>query len=451
MFTDLKSYASTRDTALAWAKVVPSHWKIQRAKTIMYAVDIRSSTGEEELLTVSSGRGVVPRSSANVTMFQAASYVGHKLCWPDDLVINSLWAWGRGLGVATNHGIVSTAYGVYRQRQRALEPAYLHQLVRSQPFQWELQVRSQGVWKSRLQMTDERWLDAPLLIPPATEQAAIVKYLAHANARINNAIAAKRRLISLLEEQQRVRVRTLLMGSAWPLWPLGHLGRIGNGSTPSRSNPAYWDGNTPWLNSSVVNLGVVDSADQFVTAAALTECHLPMVEPGSVLVGITGQGKTRGMSAVLRIRATINQHLAFITPRASRMRAEFLHLALTAGYDELRRISDGNGGTKGALTIADLKAFKVPLPALDEQRQFVMDMSDSAAETVLAVERTTREIELLQEFRTRLVADVVTGQVDVRAVAATLPDAVEGGPGTIDGDSPELDEEQGDAAEDGDV
>lgn len=341
--------------------------------------------------------------------------------------------------------------GVYRQRQRALEPAYLHQLVRSQPFQWELQVRSQGVWKSRLQMTDERWLDAPLLIPPATEQAAIVKYLAHANARINNAIAAKRRLISLLEEQQRVRVRTLLMGSAWPLWPLGHLGRIGNGSTPSRSNPAYWDGNTPWLNSSVVNLGVVDSADQFVTAAALTECHLPMVEPGSVLVGITGQGKTRGMSAVLRIRATINQHLAFITPRASRMRAEFLHLALTAGYDELRRISDGNGGTKGALTIADLKAFKVPLPALDEQRQFVMDMSDSAAETVLAVERTTREIELLQEFRTRLVADVVTGQVDVRAVAATLPDAVEGGPGTIDGDSPELDEEQGDAAEDGDV
>ncbi|MDU1359216.1 MAG: hypothetical protein E6930_00735 [Cutibacterium avidum] len=98
-----------------------------------------------------------------------------------------------------------------------------------------------------------------------------------------------------------------------------------------------------------------------------------------------------------------------------------------------------------------MKAFKVPLPALDEQRQFVMDMSDSAAETVLAVERTTREIELLQEFRTRLVADVVTGQVDVRAVAATLPDAVEGGPGTIDGDSPELDEEQGDAAEDGDV
>jgi type I restriction enzyme S subunit len=49
-------------------------------------------------------------------MFKAESYVGHKLCWPGDLVINSLWAWSRGLGIAHEHGIVSTAYGVYRVR-----------------------------------------------------------------------------------------------------------------------------------------------------------------------------------------------------------------------------------------------------------------------------------------------------------------------------------------------
>jgi type I restriction enzyme S subunit len=72
-----------------------------------------------------------------------------------------------------------------------------------------------------------------------------------------------------------------------------------------------------------------------------------------------------------------------------------------------------------------LKAFKVPLPTLDEQRRLVMDVSESAAETVLAVEKTRREIALLQEFRTRLVADVVTGQLDVRAIAATLRDVPE--------------------------
>ena len=156
MFRDLPVYPETIATVLPWAKRLPSHWRIERAKTIMWPVDVRSMAGSEELLTVSSNRGVVPRSTAMVSMFKAESYAGHKLCWPGDLVINSLWAWSRGLGVSRSHGIVSTAYGVYRQRSAALLPAYLHQLVRCEPFQWELQVRSQGVWKSRLQMTDAR-------------------------------------------------------------------------------------------------------------------------------------------------------------------------------------------------------------------------------------------------------------------------------------------------------
>ena len=450
MFRDLPSYAGAKSSEF-WQACVPESWQeVPGLAVIEENRNKNADLAEKQVLSLSFGNVVVKPVEMQRGLVPE-SYEGYQVLEPGDIVIRptDLQNDQRSIrvGFVKERGIITSAYiGLRATGDWEPEYAYLYLSV------VDSSKRIYGMGSGLRQQLG--WADIkriPCLVPPVEEQAAIVKYLAHANARINNAIAAKRRLISLLEEQQRVRVRTLLMGSAWPLWPLGHLGRIGNGSTPSRSNPAYWDGDTPWLNSSVVNLGVVDSAEQFVTAAALTECHLPMVEPGSVLVGITGQGKTRGMSAVLRIRATINQHLAFITPRASRMRAEFLHLALTAGYDELRRISDGNGGTKGALTIADLKAFKVPLPALDEQRQFVMDMSDSAAETVLAVERTTREIELLQEFRTRLVADVVTGQVDVRAVAATLPDAVEGGPGTIDGDSPELDEEQGDAAEDGDV
>jgi hypothetical protein len=77
-------------------------------------VDPAALPVEEQMLTVSHLTGVTPRSEKDVNMFEAESYIGHKLCWPDDLVINSLWAWGRGLGVARDHGIVSTAYGVYR-------------------------------------------------------------------------------------------------------------------------------------------------------------------------------------------------------------------------------------------------------------------------------------------------------------------------------------------------
>ena len=91
-------------------------------------------------------------------MFQAESYAGYKLCWPGDLVINSLWAWGRGLGVSRYHGIVSSAYGVYRLRPPYRKYShYIHRLVRSEPFNLELRLRSKGIWISRLQLTDESY------------------------------------------------------------------------------------------------------------------------------------------------------------------------------------------------------------------------------------------------------------------------------------------------------
>lgn len=145
MTHDLKPYPSMKDSGVPWLGEVPEHWKVRRGKNLFRCVNVRSETGAEELLTVSSERGVVPRRTAVVTMFKAESYAGHKLCWPGDLVINSLWAWARGLGVSRYHGIVSTAYGVYRPRTGAnVEPQFVHDLVRSTPFHWELRVRSKS-------------------------------------------------------------------------------------------------------------------------------------------------------------------------------------------------------------------------------------------------------------------------------------------------------------------
>ncbi|MCY2924699.1 MAG: restriction endonuclease subunit S, partial [Planctomycetota bacterium] len=95
--------------------------------------------------------------------------------------------------------------------------------------------------------------------------------------------------------------------------------------------------------------------------------HLPKVPSGSVLVAITGQGKTRGTSAVLGMEATINQHIAFIMPRVLVASPEFIHLALTAAYLQLRALSEDSGSTKGAITCEDLKRFKIPMPPVPEQ------------------------------------------------------------------------------------
>ena len=98
MIDGLKPYSEYKDSGLPWLGKMPSHWGLKRGKSIFLRIDKRSANGKEELLTVSSARGVVPRRTAKVTMFKAESYTGYKLCWPGDLVINSLWAWGYGLG-----------------------------------------------------------------------------------------------------------------------------------------------------------------------------------------------------------------------------------------------------------------------------------------------------------------------------------------------------------------
>ncbi len=130
MIDNLKPYPLTKESGLPWLGLVPEHWQIKRGKVLFCCIDCRSKNGTEELLTVSSNFGVIPRRSAVVTMFKAESYAGYKLCWPGDLVINSLWAWGGGLGVSRYHGIVSSAYGIYRVRaHEAVNSKFIHELV----------------------------------------------------------------------------------------------------------------------------------------------------------------------------------------------------------------------------------------------------------------------------------------------------------------------------------
>jgi type I restriction enzyme S subunit len=146
-------------------------------------------------------------------MFKAASYAGHKLCWPEDLVINSLWAWANGLGFSRQHGIVSTAYGVYRLREpyRALWK-YLHLALRCGAYDWQFHVRSKGIWKSRLQLTDWSFLDMPLILPPATEAAAISVFAEEATTNLDAAIEHAYREILLLREYRTRLIADVVTG-----------------------------------------------------------------------------------------------------------------------------------------------------------------------------------------------------------------------------------------------
>ncbi|CAJ6791090.1 type I restriction enzyme specificity protein [Burkholderia pseudomallei] len=288
---------------------------------------------------------------------------------------------------------------------------------------------------TRDKLTQGRMGDIPVPLPPVEEQSVIAAFLDRETRKIDALISEQEKLLALLAEKRQATVshavtRGLnpdapMMDSGatwleqvpahWQVCPIKHVARIGNGSTPNRDNPDYWtEKGFPWLNSSVVNLDAVTQADQYVTELALAECHLPIVEPPAVLVGITGQGKTRGMASKLMFKATVNQHLAYIKTDDSKLTVPFLLRALEMAYDHLRTESEGAGSTKGAITCEQLGRLAIPLPDTKEQLSIAAFLDTETAKLDALKTEAERSIGLLKERRSALIAAAVTGKIDVR-------------------------------------
>ena len=229
MIAGLGPYAAYANSGQDWLGSVPAHWSALRAKCLFREVDERSKTGKEELLSVSHLTGVTPRRLKTVTMFLAESNVGHKVCQPEDLVINTLWAWMGALGVTRHTGIVSPAYGVYRPiAGSGILPAYANHLLRAPMYAAEYQRRSTGVNSSRLRLYPEQFLRIPVLVPPMVEQAVIVRFLDWVNGRLERAIRAKRKVIALLNEQKQAIIHRAVTRGLHPSVSLKPSGSPGS-------------------------------------------------------------------------------------------------------------------------------------------------------------------------------------------------------------------------------
>jgi len=271
--------------------------------------------------------------------------------------------------------------------------------------------------------------------PGIPEQTQIARFLDHETARIDALIEEQQRLIELLKEKRQAVISHAVtkgldptvpmkdsgvewLGEVPAHWELTRVGWqciVGNGCTPARDNQGYWDGGYyPWLNSSKVNLDRVVEADQFVTSQALNECALPIVKPGSVLMAITGEGKTRGMVTITEIEATINQHVAFIEPRGSELLPTFLHDWLNANYSRLRHDSADWGSTRAAITCGDIRAYPLPLPPLDEQEAICQFVGSRSSLIDALISSADENVNLLYERRSALIFAAVTGKIDVR-------------------------------------
>lgn len=264
------------------------------------------------------------------------------------------------------------------------------------------------------------------------EQEKIAAFLDHETAKIDALIEKQQRLIELLKEKRQAVISHAVtkgidpnapmkdsgvewLGEVpvhWSLKKISHIGRVLNGSTPDKSKFSFWnEGSIPWLASSCLNSPTVDEPTELISAQAFERSSLELIPAGSLLVGMVGQGKTRGTSAVLTIESCINQNMAAIIP-SKHVNINFLYYLFQAMYHDLREL--GRGGNQAALNCEIVASIRVPIPAIEEQQCIVSFISKQLAVMILATDSADQQIKLLHERRSALISAAVTGKIDVR-------------------------------------
>ena len=281
-------------------------------------------------------------------------------------------------------------------------------------------------------------------LPPLPEQRAIVRYLDHVDERIRRYASAKEKLIALLEEERQAVIhRAVTRGldpnvrlkpsgvewlgdvpAHWEVRRLGYLAtKFGSGITPRGGATVYQESGVPFLRSQNIHFdGLRIRNVARISPNLHGELSGSHVKPGDVLLNITGASIGRACSVPDNfVEGNVNQHVCIIRPKRNHLHPNLLAAYLSTPMMQREIQIEQSGASREGLTLQSIRSFKVLVPPLPEQTAIVCYLDKATANIDAAISRARRQIELLREYRTRLIADVVTGKLDVRDAAAELP------------------------------
>jgi type I restriction enzyme, S subunit len=450
MITGLKTYPAMKDSGVPWLGDVPEHWQLRRTKTLLRE-RVDKGHPNEPLLAATQSKGVVRKEQyENRTVLALKDLHLLKLVRVGDFVI-SLRSFQGGIEHAHEQGIISPAYTILYPALAGTH-GYLARLFKSAPYIEQLSLYVTGIRQG--QTIDYVKLGrAELPLPPSPEQAAIVRFLDHVDRRIRRYIRSKQKLIKLLEEQRQAvihravtrgldpntRVKPSGVGwlggvpQHWKVLPLCAIAR-----PRKQTNQPHRELLSVYLGQGVVPFSSVDEKRTNPTSEDLS--NYQVVEPGDFV--LNNQQAWRGSVGVSRYPGIVSPAYLVLT-LDSRLVMDFADWLLPGRAMVAQYVvsSKGVGSIQRNLYWPHLKRVAVPLPPPVEQESIARYLDDATASLATTIERAGREINLLGECRTRLIADIVTGKLDVRDAAARLPGEVEE-PGPLNDDEPAVETDE---------
>lgn len=189
----------------------------------------------------------------------------------------------------------------------------------------------------------------------------------------------------LAEEQSKAEIVRLENGHEWIKCTIGAISRVTNGSTPSRKEPDYWNGNIPWISSGEVRNNIIEISNECITEEGFNNSSVKLLPAGTVLIAMIGEGKTRGQSAILNIEATINQNIAAIVVDQGCVLPHYIWYWFQMNYAKNREKGAGSGPQ--ALNCQRVRELDFFVPNLDEQTEII-----TLLQKILDREQKVREI-----------------------------------------------------------
>jgi type I restriction enzyme S subunit len=468
--TDLKPYAEYRDSGSPWLGRFPTHWQLPRLGSVLRE---RGETNEarqmDQVLSVMKDIGVIPyEEKGRVGNKKSEDTARYKIVRPNDIVVNCMNVIIGSVGLSRYTGCLSPVYYVLTRRSEANNPRYLNSVFQTKPFQLSLVRIGNGIMAHRMRIPMELLKCEPFPVPPAEEQAAIVRFLDHANGRIERAIRAKKKMVTLLNEQKQAIIHRIIthglnpkvplkssgipwLGDIpyhWSVLPLKSVCKIQSGITLGKDYSGQPLQEFPYLRVANVQAGHTNLARVKTVRVTKAEAERCLLQKGDVLMTEGGDADKLGRGCVWdsSIAPCLHQnHVFAVRPNQSRLDPYFLSALMGTSYARAYfQVTAKQTTNLAATNKTKIGMLKVLLPKMDEQKAILTALDEETRPVTATLARVEREIALLREYRTRLVADVVTGKFDVRAAAGHLP-AAEPEPVPEAEESPEPETEEAEA------
>ena len=450
MIHNLKPYPAYKESGVPWLGEVPTHWSLfpNRAMLRRRKILVGERYTDYELLSLTKAGVIVRDISTGRGKFSADMSTSQEVrCGDFVFCLFDVPETPRTVGLSQHKGMITGAYSVFECSDRLLA-RYLEAFYIAMDDRKLLSPLYSGL---RNTIPASRFLGVKTPVPPRAEQTAIVRFLDHADRRIRRYIRAKQKLIALLEEQKQAIIHQAVTGQIdvrtgqpysaykdsgvewlgdvpahWRLVRLKDVAQVQTGLTLGKDYRNARTISRPYLRVANVQTGRLDLTRVKSIDVPPDEADGATLLSSDVLMTEGGDIDKLGRGCVWRdeIPGCLHQnHIFAVRCRQSVLNPEFLVGLMASQHGRAYFQLTAKQTTNLASTNSTiLRAFPIPLPLLEDQLSILHVISEETTALTNLMGRTEREISLLREYRTRLIADVVTGKIDVREAAATLPE-----------------------------